>query len=147
MRVLEVVVEMHPRVGGPPRVVVGHALQLKTRGIDVEITCLARRGEEHEVRDAWPELKSAGVPLHVFDYSAPEAIGRSAELEVFVGRRLADFDVMHAHGVWEHSLAAAAHPFFAAGKPYVISPHGMLDRWSRQRSAWKKWLVRQFLGT
>lgn len=147
MRVLEIVREMHPRYGGPPRVVVGHAQQLKKRGIGIEVVCLARRGEEDETRAAWPELSSAQIPLHIFDYDPPQAIGRSTKLESYVGRRILDFDVMHAHGVWEHSLAAAARVFHAARKPYIISPHGMLDRWSRRRSAWKKWIAQKFLGT
>jgi glycosyltransferase involved in cell wall biosynthesis len=147
MRVLEVVREMDQRHGGPPRVVVGHALQLKAHGIDVEVACLAPRGEANRVRDAWPELRSAGIALNIFDYTPPQLIGRSLDLQAFVEQRIHDFDVMHAHGVWEQSLAASARALRSAGKPYVISPHGMLDHWSRRRSAWKKWLARNFLGT
>src|SRR5260370_25172331 len=108
MRVLEVIREMHPRYGGPPHVVAGHALQLKARGCDGEIACLARRGEEGEIRDAWPDLRSGRIPLHIFDYGPPEVIGRSAKLEAFVDRRVREFDVTHAHGVWEYSLARLA---------------------------------------
>ena len=146
MRVLEVVREMHPRYGGPPRVVIGHVVQLKKRGIDVEIACMARKGEEAEIRSSWPELNSGHIPLHIFEYTTPEAIGRSASLEAFIERHVREFDVMHVHGIWEYSLAAAARSFQAAGQPYIISSHGMLDRWSMRQSAGKKWLARKFLG-
>lgn len=51
-------------------------------------------------------------------------------------------DVVDAQGLWVYpsyaSLAYARH----TKKPYVITPHGMLDPWTIRHSWWKKQLVR-----
>jgi len=47
-------------------------------------------------------------------------------------------DAMHVHGVWancNHQMIRAARRL---GVPHVISPHGMLDRWSMSQGAFKK---------
>jgi glycosyltransferase involved in cell wall biosynthesis len=48
------------------------------------------------------------------------------------------FDVLHLHGVWETALVAAAAAARGAGRPYCVTPHGMLDPWCLQQRALKK---------
>jgi glycosyltransferase involved in cell wall biosynthesis len=43
-------------------------------------------------------------------------------------------DIVHVHGVWQFQCAAVQAWAAASGKPYVISPHGMLEPWIRRRS-------------
>lgn len=53
------------------------------------------------------------------------------------------YDIYHTNGMWldvNHATCAAASRF---GKPYVITPHGMLYPEALQRSAWKKWPLRK----
>jgi glycosyltransferase involved in cell wall biosynthesis len=138
---------MHPRQGGPPRVAVGHALQLKHRGHEPEVLSIVLPGDEPEVRRAWRELEEARVPLHLSPGVAPLAIGRSPKFNAFIDRHLRAFDAMHIHGTWEHCLAYAGKAAHRAGVPYVLTPHGMLDRWSRARSALKKAVASRVLGT
>ncbi len=138
---------MHPRQGGPPRVVVGQVIQLKKMGHEPEVLSLVWPGDEPEVRRAWRELEEAGVPLHLFPPVTPLVIGRSPKFNAFIDRHLREFDVMHIQGTWEHCLAYAGKAAHRAGVPYVLSPHGMLDRWCRARSAWKKAMALRVLGT
>lgn len=49
-------------------------------------------------------------------------------------------DVCHVHGMWTY-LSIAALRLQNRGVPYVVSPHGMLDTWALQKSAWKKSIV------
>jgi glycosyltransferase involved in cell wall biosynthesis len=44
-------------------------------------------------------------------------------------------DLVHVHGVWQFQAAAVHAWSMLTGKPYVISPHGMLEPWIRARSA------------
>lgn len=57
-----------------------------------------------------------------------------------------DYDLYHTNGMWMHcnhvTCAAARHK----GKPYVITPHGMLHPQAMKRSAWKKKLLLDFGG-
>jgi glycosyltransferase involved in cell wall biosynthesis len=43
-------------------------------------------------------------------------------------------DIVHVHGVWQFQCAAVHAWSALSGKPYVISPHGMLEPWIRARS-------------
>lgn len=147
MRILIVTNDMHPRTGGPPHVVAGHALVLKRRGHDPELIATVGADDEEAVRAAWKDLQEAGIPLHLFHRSAPGMIGRSVSFNRFIDERIGSFDVMHIHGIWEHCLAYAGQAAHAEGVPYVLEPHGMLDRWSRARSSAKKAIASRLLGT
>ena len=43
-------------------------------------------------------------------------------------------DIVHVHGVWQFQCAAVHAWSTMTGKPYVVSPHGMLEPWIRARS-------------
>jgi glycosyltransferase involved in cell wall biosynthesis len=45
---------------------------------------------------------------------------------------------MHIHGVWEAHCAVTASLARACKRPYIISAHGMLDRWALQHKRLKK---------
>jgi glycosyltransferase involved in cell wall biosynthesis len=59
-------------------------------------------------------------------------------------RRLlaAELDVLHLHGIWQYVSLCGALWAERTGRPYVISPHGMLDPWITARGRWKKTLAR-----
>lgn len=54
----------------------------------------------------------------------------------------ADLDILHVHGVWMGHSRSGLHWARQSGKPYVISPHGMLDPWITARGKAKKALAR-----
>ncbi|MBR0552108.1 glycosyltransferase [Stakelama marina] len=138
---------MHPRNGGPPRVVNGSAVALARAGCQVEIVALGFPQDEPDTRSAWPDLPDADIALHLFRPDFPRQIGRSAALRRYIAQRTDDFDVLHIHCIWETALADAAAVFRAAGKPVLVSPHGMLDRWQLRQSSWKKRIAQRFFGT
>jgi len=47
-------------------------------------------------------------------------------------------DIMHTHGLWLYSSIAAKNYSRTNKRPYLVSPHGMLDPWAVKNSAWKK---------
>ena len=147
MRVLLVTKDMHPREGGPPRIVEGHALGLKQRGHEPEVLAVMLPGDEEAVRREWRELEAAGIPLHLFPAISPVVIGRSPKFNAFIDKHVAEFDVVHIQCVWEHCLAYAGKAAYRAGVPFVLTPHGMLDRWCRARSSWKKAAASRVFGT
>lgn len=46
-------------------------------------------------------------------------------------------DILHVHGLWMYSSVVAIR-WARRGRPYVVSPHGMLDPWALHNSRWKK---------
>jgi len=50
----------------------------------------------------------------------------------------ADPDLVHTHGLWTYLSIATLRWSERGMKPYVVSPHGMLDPWALRNSQWKK---------
>lgn len=68
--------------------------------------------------------------------SGPRMIGYAPGM---VGRmRAAGLDLVHLHGIWMYPSSASAEWAASTGRPYVISPHGMLDPWIVGRGVAKK---------
>lgn len=58
--------------------------------------------------------------------------------------------VHHFHGLWDWTHSKLAARLHEMGRPYVVSPHGMLEPWALRSRRWKKlpylWLIeRRFL--
>ena len=49
-----------------------------------------------------------------------------------------DLDCLHLHGIWMYPSRAGLVWARRTGRPYFISPHGMLDPWITARGRWKK---------
>lgn len=49
-------------------------------------------------------------------------------------------DLLHVQGLWMYPSMAAMR-WAAGNRPYLVSPHGMLDAWAVRNSAWKKRLA------
>lgn len=47
---------------------------------------------------------------------------------------------VHIHGLWEQSTYVSAARARALQVPYVVSAHGMLERWALRNRRWKKWI-------
>ena len=56
--------------------------------------------------------------------------------------RSARLDALHLHGIWMYPSRAGAQWAKKTGRPYFVSPHGMLDPWITARGRWKKALAR-----
>jgi poly(glycerol-phosphate) alpha-glucosyltransferase len=77
--------------------------------------------------------------------SAPELPWESYRLgrmRMMQGRPLiaAELDLLHLAGIWHWPSIAARRWSVRAGRPLVISPHGMLADWIVNRNRWKKGL-------
>ena len=51
-----------------------------------------------------------------------------------------NFDIIHIHGLWRSPNRLASF-FLKNKKPYIITPHGMLDNWALKNSYLKKKLA------
>lgn len=79
------------------------------------------------------------VPIDIQPIIGPRAFGFQRGL----WRTLAAYqpDLAHVHGLWMYPSMAAVQ-WSGGRKPYVISPHGMLDPWAVRNSGWKKKIAR-----
>jgi glycosyltransferase involved in cell wall biosynthesis len=50
-------------------------------------------------------------------------------------------EIIHCHGLWQYQSFAVNRWRKSSGKPYIVTPHGMLDPWAIRNSNWKKRLA------
>jgi glycosyltransferase involved in cell wall biosynthesis len=50
----------------------------------------------------------------------------------------ADLDILSTHGLWKYCSVASHQWHRRRGRPYIVHPHGMLERWALQNAKWKK---------
>lgn len=93
--------------------------------------------DEHGSAD---EARFGGSEVWRLPVSGPRQVGYAPDLV----KRLhaARLDCLHLHGIWMYPSRAGALWAGATGRPYLISPHGMLDPWITARGRWKKALAR-----
>jgi glycosyltransferase involved in cell wall biosynthesis len=76
--------------------------------------------------------------VRAFDVAGPAAFGFAPGLERAVEASQAE--MIHANGLWMYPSVASLR-WAKCTKPYMISPHGMLDPWAVSNSRWKKRLA------
>lgn len=75
----------------------------------------------------------AAARLHLHRFYGPKSYSFAPGM--FLSLMQAKPDLVHVHGVWQFQCAAVHLWSLVTGKPYVVSPHGMLEPWIRARSA------------
>lgn len=86
--------------------------------------------ETERDKTLWEHIEAIALPVqgpHAFGY-APGLIHRLKSI---------DPAILHIHGLWMYPSVAAIR-WSGHHKPYVVSPHGMLDPWALNNSRWKK---------
>jgi poly(glycerol-phosphate) alpha-glucosyltransferase len=102
-------------------------------GCDVSVLGLA----DHGRRDATINLN--GVSVTALPTRGPSSWGYAPKLNASLGT--ASLDLLHVHGLWMYPSVASLSWARKTGRPYMVAPHGMLDKWAMQNSAWKKKLA------
>ncbi len=123
MHILHIIASLDPAQGGPPVVAENLAKAIAALGHSTRLAAEAVTSASHVrlphigLRDLWFGPRSELVQL------------------------TREADVLHLHGVWEPLLPAMARTARSVGRPYVVTPHGMLDPWSLAQKKWKKKLA------
>ena len=119
--------------GGVSEAVVKMATGLRPLGI-LPIIFTARDKFTDQARQRMPGIEVVAhdtLGLPIFNYIPkllPEILSR-------------DIDILHLHGVWQYPSIVGSTWRRRTGRPYVISPHGMLDEWILSRGRMKKFLA------
>lgn len=123
---------MSRRAGGLYWAVRSLAGSIRAAGCNVEVFAGQDKYSERD-RAGWGD-----IPLTVFPTRGPLAFGYQVGLSKALAT--AALDLAHVHGLWNFP-SVAARRWGKKGKPYLISPHGMLAPKALQISFWKKRLA------
>ena len=92
-------------------------------------------GIDDEDSPAGP-VASQGLEVCAGRVVGPRRFGYSPSLKdrLFSG----GLDLVHTHGVWMYPSVASLGWARRERRPYIVSPHGMLDSWALGQSRWQK---------
>jgi glycosyltransferase involved in cell wall biosynthesis len=98
--------------------------------IDVEVLALADEFSDDD-RASWAPIRT-----QVFPTLGPKSFGYSAALSKALIH--SNFELLHVHGMWMYPSHLSLRWGKKYKRPYLVSPHGMLDPWALKNSRWKK---------
>lgn len=133
MKLVHVVPHIDQEAAGPSYSVPRLCESLAGRGHDVELSCLAARGDipnvTVDVHPQWPVLRRFAI---------------SASHTAALRRKAASADIVHNHSLW--SMINVASGFVVPGRHarLVTSPRGTLSPWALNRTRRLKQLLRPF---
>ena len=120
------------RYGGPPRSIFGLCRALGAAGVDVEVFTTTANGDRPLT--AAPEgVQYENVRVRYFPLAWPARYWRAAGLRSALKAAARHADLIHIHGLWNMTSWSGAAAARSAGKPYVISPRGMLQPQAMRR--------------
>lgn len=130
MRILHVIPTYVPawRYGGPIVAVHGLCRALVRRGHDVHVFTTSVDGPGDLDVPLGVPVDVDGVSVRYFVSQHLRRLYWSPSLGVALKARLPDYDLVHLHSVFLWPTWAAARAARRMGKPYVLSPRGMLVR-------------------
>jgi len=134
MRVLHVISNLDPIIGGPATAVAGMVRAQLSAGIEASIIATWKNPFDSTLADG---LKQGGVMI---DMVGPThgPLYRHPQLQSRLEKQIAEVDVVHIHMMWEEIQHLAARLARGREVPYVMTPHGMLTHWSLSKKRWKK---------
>jgi len=117
---------------------VTQALESLTRALlqrpRVAVEVFSMRNNQDDQRN-W-----AGALLHHHAVRGPSSFAFAPALRQSLNKR--PIDLLHLHGLWMYCSVATHRWSLTHRRPYLISPHGMLDPWALVNSGLKKRLAR-----
>ena len=133
MNILMAITCLNVEVGGVATAVCGVSEALQRRGNRVVVAVLDLPGTPMDI---------AGVEIKKFKADKDSGLFPSTAMRNYIDRHIADFDAVHIHGIWQHPGHYASKAARRSGKPYLVSPQGMLDERSlKMGRTWAKKLA------
>ena len=105
-------------------------------GLSVEAIGLEDTANRADLDEWFP------VRTSVFSFRGPASFGYSPQLRAWLDG--STHDLAHLHALWMYTSVVTHRWAQRRGKPYVVTPNGMLEPWALRNSKWKKRFARLF---
>lgn len=135
MRVLRILPTLDPAYGGPVHAALASAGAMAERGWRTHFLTLDPPGA--------PWLAACPFPVAAVG-PGRLSIGWTPALGRWIAARARGFDAAVVHGIWTWASVGGGRACRAAGLPYVLYPHGMLDPYFRRTKPVKHWVKQAF---
>ena len=141
MKILHFVTSLDVNLGGPVRALIDLTKSLVSIGHTVIIVTTDSSPTPSEWLGGADSLKVIYVGELRFFGLALSSIARDA-----LSKAIQCSDVVHTHGAWTYANILICRLAEQHHKPYVISPHGMLDEWPMRQKRIKKRIFLALVG-
>lgn len=133
MKILQTIAGFGAHSGGTSTCTYDLLSAMHGMGCDVDLMTV-------KVKDPTDKLMGQGEEwIKALDNDCRTPYGWSPNMTHFL--RASDHDIYHTNGMWMHCNHETCTIARQKGKPYVITPHGMLYPQALARSTWKKKLL------
>jgi glycosyltransferase involved in cell wall biosynthesis len=139
MKILHVIASMDPAFGGPPAVAGRLAAAQAGLGHEVAVMYHDSPGRSRECEASLATIPGIGKVQF-------QPVSNKVILEALIPkptqeqlrRAIGQCDIVHLHSVWDPIIRQAGRDAKRLGRPYVVTPHGVLDAWSLKQRWLKK---------
>ena len=135
MKICQIVPSLEEKHGGPSKSIYELSAALARAGHDVEL--LATHPDETS------ERTEGRLRVQIFRRDRPHRFCPSAGLRAAL--RDSDAEIFHHHSLWLRTVRYAHRTAAARRVPFVLSPRGMMSRWSWRHHGWRKAFARHVL--
>ena len=136
MKVAQLAFSLSNRAGGIFEILLGQSHALRNLGVGVQALGLED--------DLWSKDRErwGTVPASVFSVQGPRFFGYAPGFSSALEKVNPDF--CHLHSLWMYPGVAMERWCRKNGRPYMVTPNGMLEPWALRNSGWKKRLAGLF---
>jgi glycosyltransferase involved in cell wall biosynthesis len=127
---------MHPAAGGPPVVVDRLSTYAAAFHWDASVLTTSLMCEDDGRRLA-TDL-GGHLDIEVLPIDRPRIMGHASRAKAAMDAAVRNANIVHIHTLWHPLNTIARRACEQHHKPYVLSPHGMLDPYSMGVHAWRK---------
>ena len=142
MRILHVVDELDPSLGGPPIVAVRLATAQGALGHDIRLMSYTSDGAEGAAAELLASVPG-GEAITRYTAAQSSLAGKLAirSIRHTSEEALEAVDFVHLHGMWLPIFPITARNARRRSIPYAVAPHGMLSQWAFEQKTMKKTLA------